>query len=533
MGVEFVKSERVWKYVLGVGVATYLLLRLLTLMSFPVFNDEANFLQYSQAVHSDFAKYKYVSEGAVIGDWKPPLQPWIGAVFFGIVSDPLLAGRLASAIVSLFGLWGLYLFVKELLGTREAAIAVLLYAICPTALFYNNEFVGETFVFSFAPWMYWSLLRGMRAGTIAFQWLVPASIFGALILLSKQSGMVYVGLAMVLPIVTLWPEGDGSTQRRWQWKAFSINLGAVAVCVFAATLLRRLGVSPETAALEQQFTSNWVMSIQQVLDFPWDVWRNNATMVGQYYYSYYSVFIIVPLGYLLLVAALRRKAKDLVLAIGFLASSGAVIFILRGFNEYMYNTAVIIFLISLLARSLVASLDSLTAQSNVYGRLFWLVPAFFVLLAGHWIYQDALIKLSPAGYIRRSTPWAVSNYLEGWAGGFGVPETLAYLRTQAGPGLVLADPQWGNPRTTLEVYNPKYPRLRVVPINADFRTEAGTNANKNFILTQPFKQRLVVFSGYPSESRLVWQRNIEKYMCDTRKEIQVEPTQPPIVVCSF
>ena len=58
-------------------------------------------------------------------------------------------------------------------------------------------------------------------------------------------------------------------------------------------------------------------------------------------------------------------------------------------------------------------------------------------------------------------------------------------------------------------------------------TAEGAQVAKNFILEQPFKTRLVVFSAARNDTRAVWQDNVEKYLCDTRKEIQVEPTQPP------
>jgi Dolichyl-phosphate-mannose-protein mannosyltransferase len=534
MGFEFVKSERFWKYLLWVAVGVYFLTRVATLMAFPVFNDEAIYLQYTQAIHSDFSKYKFISEGVVYADWKPPLQYWIGSLFFGIVSDPLFAGRLASFVISLLGLGGVYLFVKELFGKKEATIAVLLYALCPTAIFFNNQYVAETFVFSLAPWMYWSFLRAIRSSKVNFWYLALAAIFGILVLLSKQSGMVYVGLALLLPIASLWDDGNEPTGHRWQRKVFSIHLGAVAAGVIAAMLLRRLGSSTQSAALEGQFNDRWLMSIQQLLGFPLAIWRNNFNQVRGYYYSYYSVFILLPLAYFFYLAAYRRQAKDIILGIGFLGGSISVILLLKSFNEYIYNTAVIVFLIPLLARALWVALESLAGGGRGFERwLQWLVLASFVLLTTHWTYQDGLMKISAAGYIRRSTPWAITNYLEDWPGGFGVSETLAYLRAQPGPGLILADPQWGNPRTTLEVYNPDYPRMRVVGLSKDMQTDAGTQAVKKFILTQPFQQRLVVFSSDTNETRIIWQRNVEKYLCDTRKEIQVEPTQQPIVICSF
>src|ERR1044072_5548290 len=103
MRLEFVRSERFWQWVLWVGIGFFLLSRIFVLLSFPVFNDEAIYLQYAQLIHQDFGKYQFVSEGAMYAGWKPPLQYWIGSAFIGLADDPLLAGRLAALFVSLLG----------------------------------------------------------------------------------------------------------------------------------------------------------------------------------------------------------------------------------------------------------------------------------------------------------------------------------------------------------------------------------------------------------------------------------------------
>ena len=525
-----------WKWLLVGGAALFVLTRAITLLSFPIFNDEAIYLQYSQAIHADFSKYKFISEGGLYADWKPPLQYWIGAPFMGFVDDPLLAGRLAVFLVSLFGLWGLYLFVKELFGRREAALAVVVYALCPTALFFNIQFVAEAFVFSFAPWVYWAFLRAIRADKLRLWYAALAAVFGALLLLSKQSGMVYLGLAVLLPFAVLDRKGEHRPWREWNWKGFFIRLGVVAAGIVLAVVLRQFGTSAQSAQVEQNFNGNWLMGVKDLVALPWSTWQVNWESIRDYYWSYYSVFILLPLLYFFWIAAAswKRHFKDLVLALGFLAGSFAVLVLLKGFNEYIYNTAVIVFLVPMLARAVLEAWSRARTGAWHFARVAGAaVLASLVLLAVHWIYQDGLMKISPAGYIRRSTAWADHNYLENWSGGFGVAEAIAEVKTHESPGIILADPQWGNPRTALEVYNGEYPRLRVIGITIDFQTPAGTQAAKAYILAQPFKTRLVVFSTARNETRAVWQDNVEKYLCATRKEIQVQPTQPPIVVCSF
>lgn len=68
-----------WPSALFLVLALFVLTRALTITSFPIFNDEAIYLQYSQLIHDDWTKNKFISMNGEYGDWKPPLQFWIAA----------------------------------------------------------------------------------------------------------------------------------------------------------------------------------------------------------------------------------------------------------------------------------------------------------------------------------------------------------------------------------------------------------------------------------------------------------------------
>jgi 4-amino-4-deoxy-L-arabinose transferase-like glycosyltransferase len=122
----------------------FVLSRLLSLSSFPIFNDEALYVQYSQLIRQNWAQYKFISVANAFGDWKPPLQYWIGALFVDRSSDPLLSARVASFVVSVGGFWGLYLLVRRLFDGPTALIVAVLFTLCPPVLMYNNQFIAET-----------------------------------------------------------------------------------------------------------------------------------------------------------------------------------------------------------------------------------------------------------------------------------------------------------------------------------------------------------------------------------------------------
>ncbi len=93
------------------------------------------------------------------------------------------------------------------------------------------------------------------------------------------------------------------------------------------------------------------MSPRELFQFPTEVWSANLRLVGDYIGSYYSWLVPVFVGVFLWFAFRRKSLPDLALASMCLAGAIAVTFLLRGFNEYLFNTAVIVVLLPLLARA--------------------------------------------------------------------------------------------------------------------------------------------------------------------------------------
>src|SRR4051812_44034188 len=129
--MPFLPADQRWRRALLLACALFVVSRCATLLAFPIFNDEALYLQYSQVIHEDWGRNKFVSMGNPYGDWKPPLQYWLAAPVIRWGGDPLLAGRAVSFVVSLLGLGGFYLFARELLGEREGIVTAWLYVLCP------------------------------------------------------------------------------------------------------------------------------------------------------------------------------------------------------------------------------------------------------------------------------------------------------------------------------------------------------------------------------------------------------------------
>ncbi|MBA3273107.1 MAG: glycosyltransferase family 39 protein [Chthoniobacterales bacterium] len=211
-------EAKTWRIALALAVALFVVARTVSAWAFPIFNDEALYLQYAQAIHDDWQKNKFISMGGLYQDWKPPLQYWIAAPFIRIGGDPLYAGRAVALVASLAGLFGFYLFAKELFGRAEGVIAALLYALCPAIAFQNLQFTAETFLFSTTAFFYLAILKGLRHDRQRWVWLALSVAIGTALLLFKQSAVLALALAIFLPTVRLRAANDEERGRGAQWK---------------------------------------------------------------------------------------------------------------------------------------------------------------------------------------------------------------------------------------------------------------------------------------------------------------------------
>ena len=510
-----------WRAAFWTAFGLFVLTRFLTLAALPIFNDEAIYLQYSQRINEDWDKNKFISMNGEFTDWKPPLQYWLAAPFIECGNDPLVVGRVIALLVSMAGFIGVYLFSKELFGEREGVVGAVLCLLCPPVLLHNPQFTAETFLFSTAPFVYWALLRAMRGNKSAWIWAIAAAFFGTALLLFKQSGFTLLAVSIFLPLVRL-----SQSQRRIVW-SIALVLAVIGASLLAANAI----LPPEFDAARDHFNQRWVISVPELTAFPISIWLANLKLIADYIGSSYSWAVPLLLCVFIWLAIQRKNFTDLAIALMCLTGGGVILFLLRSFNEYLFNTAVIAVLLPLLARTIVFATESAPSRRETAVRRAVLVVAGLALI--HWVYQDILMTLSPGKYFERGTSWAVSNYLKSWSTGFGVKEIVQILANEKRPGLVFVDPQWGSLNAALKVYRKqRFPNLTIADITREFLDPEETRKLKEFTAGSS-AVRFAIYSADASDERRQWQVNVEEQMCERREEIRVYPSQTPIVVCRF
>ena len=534
-------------------IVFFIFSRFFNILAFPIFNDESIYLQYSQLVNQDFAKFKFISVDNVFKDFKPPLQYWWGAPFLPLFDNPLTAGRFASVSFSIFGLIGIYFLCLNLWGRREAIVAALFYTLSPPILFYSTQFVAEVYVFSAAALLFAVAIKIIERPTIKL--LSLGVLFGSAILLFKQAGALYLYLLLLLPLFYAFPllkaiiqkkkeavnRAETKYEKKLKVKAWSENkktwfknsLAILAVAV-SSFVVYRIIIPSELISIGKNFTGRWTLSLSEIIKLPIDVWVANFNLVKDFFSHSYTLWAFLAIIVFLVVSLIKREKKNLMILALFLAASAAVIFGLRGFNEYIYNTAVIIFLIPILARLAVFGFFEFNFSTNKIlinisrGAIFLILIALTI----NWSYQIFLMKTAPIKYLERGSEWMVGNYLTGWANGFNVPDIVNFLAGQEDKTIALVDPQWGNPGTALQVFQEKfYPQVVLVPIT----TNLLIGELKAEIEKAGFKNKFAIFSaqGNAQELRNQWQGWVEQNLCDEKLEFKKYPLQTPVILCKF
>jgi len=343
-------------------------------------------------------------------------------------------------------------------------------------------------------------------------------LLGVALVLFKQSGFTLLFLSLLLPMAR--PQAH-----------FGRNLFLVGAAALVSFVVANAIIPSEFSATREHFNGRWVMSFPELAALPVATWRANLAMVGDYIASNYSWAVLLFFFIFAGLEIRRKNLPELMLAVMCLGGAGGIICFLRGFNEYLFNSAVIAILLPVLARFSIVVGDFMRERKGRWLSYPILFCAGLTLL--FWGYQDILMIRSAGKYFERSSRWAKANYLQSWSTGFGVKEIVAMLEKEKGPGVIFADTQWGNPRTALEIFQVKrFPNLRIVPVSHEFLDPAGARK-----LVDDAKKlvpiRFAIFSADGSDSRDQWILNIERESCETRTEIRAYPAQMPIVVCRF
>ncbi len=512
---------------LAAVLALFLATRLLLLTAFPYFNDEANSVEWARRIGEDWAQFKWISLDNVFGDWKPPLTYWLASVPLRHLADPLLAVRLASVAVSTVGVLSCYGLAGLALGSRRAALAAaLIWTLDPLTLFYDREFVAETFVYSFgaAAWLFTWLAVTRRAA-----WALPAAAAAALGVLSKQSALLHAYGLVVLMLHHLRrrPPGEAGPWLRVDWR----RLWIVPAVILGAVAVERLVIPAGLFRDFEGFNRKFLFTVPELLRLQGAAWGANAARIADLFRCAYGPAAALLLARFAWRCAARRAPLDLAVLALLLGHAALLVLAFKYFNEYVFHTSAVLALTAALTIGALDLGDRLAAAPWGWARRPAARWAGVALLCLAWGAHLPLYFASPERYLRTfGTAWARENYLLGWPSGFGT-ERAVELLAQEPPRVLLLDPGWGNPAGAIMAYLPeRYPRHEVVLLDHDLLP--GLETADPSTLVAVFRLFPGRGRGAPPGQLPIDQALMKHPLC--RRPIILSPADAmPLVYCRF
>ncbi len=443
------------------------------LMTQPAWNDEPLYIDYMQLQAFDLEHYRWLSMQKA-GEWKPPLQFWVGSRFINMVNDPLLGGRLVSAAVAMFGFAAALWLAFSLSGSAPFALLFGAFMLAsPFQVMHDKVALTEAFVYSLgylylaAAWGGWRCARGgHRAGAALLVAALP--FLGLLLLLTKQSGELYMLYAFFLVAAAKLKERDTT------WRMLGMMALALGLSWIAAKLAYKWAIPPELYARKDAFASavGITLSPGELRSFPVRQWLANA----------HAALILAPwqnFG-----------------AWGMAALAAAAIYA-RGLLKRHWPIAA-----SLAAAAVLANLPPIVLlkwpRLKYFGAassyLWFALAAIILLLAAQRAAERRTLKSATAAALALFALAAAPQLynlryfvIGGWDGGkimgdfhelkqclrerncpwwtpINVDKALSYLvaENRAGAkGALFIDPQWGHPGSYIKLYQHYFPNIGI------------------------------------------------------------------------
>lgn len=455
-------------------------MRLFNLNVIPVFADESIYVRWSQVMKAE-STLRFLP----LSDGKQPLFMWTVIPFLKFISDPLLAGRIVSALCGLITIMGVGVASYILfLNIRIALFSGLIWAVLPYAVFFDRlaladgmlvMFVVWTFIFSYLALNKHRLDMAMLAGfTLGFAWLTKSpAIFSfilipAIFIFSPKKKLVSIGLIMV---------------------TYAIAFGMYNIL--------RLGPEFHMIAIRNQ---DYVIPITELLKHPLDPLIPHLKDALSFF-----LYLTTPFGFGLALLGmaegeLKHTRQRWLLALWWLIPVMAEAFIAKTFTA-RYLLFSIPFAVILMAHGLWHIGDRTKKHFLAIVSLGLLV----ILCLGF----DTLLLTSP-----QNAPLPAnerSGYLEAWTAGTGIKAASEYLKNiPASQQIVVgSEGYFGTPFSALEMYLNGRSNIRVIGIgldvhevNSDLQKAAKDNQvyvviNSDRLTGDPEKMGLKLIASYP------------------------------------
>lgn len=418
----------------------FLFIRLVSLMSLPIFTDEAIYTRWAQIARQD-ANWRFIS----LTDGKQPSFVWLDMVIMKFFRDPLMAGRVVSVIAGLIMLFGIYFLTREVFKTSKsqnaarivALIACAIFVLYPFSLVYDRMAIYDSLVAAFFVWaLYFQILLVRRVRLdIA---MVLGFILGGSVL-TKSIGFLSIYMTPFLLFLFNFEK------KGLRFRFVKFILYAILGVIIANVMYSILRLSPFFHIISEK-NSIFIYSVRDWLDFSTSQKVQNFMSNFSGLFNWFYIYFTIP--YILLAISaffvnLKQTREKIVLLLWFLLPFGALC--VFGKTLYpRYELFMTMPLIPLVAYSLF-EISSRLRQKFLVVILFAFV-FFLPLRSDFYILTD---------FYKAPIPHSdIDQYISGWPAGGGVRESVSFFEEQAkkGPIYIATEGTFGLMPYAYEIY---------------------------------------------------------------------------------
>jgi len=469
-------------------LATAVYLRFVNLTSLPIFADESIYVRWSQVMRAE-PSLRFLP----LSDGKQPLYMWATIPFLKVFSDPLMAGRVFSALAGLGTIAGIAAASYILFKTPRQTLTATAVAAVPYLIFFNRLALADsllamfliwTFVFSLLSFVHRRLDLAMFAGfSLGFAWLTKSPAIFAFLLLPLN----------VLFIPKL-------TTKNLLLSTFYFLL-SVAIATGMYNILR---LGPEFHMISIR-NADYVFSLSEVLSHPSDPLIPHLKDSWSFY-----LYLATPVGVALLLWAilgegLHHWRQRFVLAAWFLGP----IFIQSAMAK-QFTARYLLFTVPFAVLLMSHAIEHIGQKTQKH--ILTVAAACLLISLSLWMSYQVVFhpENAPLPRIERS------GYLEEWTAGYGLYDVSQQLRQAAksGPVVVGSEGFFGTPFSALQAYLNDVPNVRIIGVGVwiDSVNERLTSAladnqvflvvnSSRFHVAEPEKIGLKLITSYPKAVR--------------------------------
>jgi len=441
--MDFFKKHKIEFFILAFLVILYLFSRFYSILSLPIFTDEAIYIRWAQIAKQD-ASWRFIS----LTDGKQPMFIWLMMVSLRFVQDPLLAGRVVSVGAGFFTLIGMYFLGKEVFKSNKIGlISSCLYVFFPMALVYDRMALYDSLVGAFA--IYGLLLTVLLVRTIRLDvaLLLGMAIGGGV--LTKTNAFFNIYLLPLSLILFNWT-GKGVKERLIRWLGL-----AIVVIVLAYAFYSILRLSPFFHIITEK-NALFVYPLKEWVEHPFNYFIGNWKAVWDWLTRYmtWPILLLVLSSFFITRTFVKEKV---ILFLWFLIPAIA----LSIFGKTLYARFIFFMILSLLP---LAAFSLFNIYSVAKNKLLLII--LFAIIFALAVRMDYLIlnNFSQAPIPRSD----IDQYKNDWPSGGGVKEAVEFFKEEAKKGKIYIGTQGtfgllpyafeiyliNNPNITIEGYWP-------------------------------------------------------------------------------